>query len=202
MKIEEAKKYAREIVASYFGDDHVFFANNKMALRPEPYITVGFLGNRRQSFAGKIVDKEGFQNHYREITLHCEVNLYTKGKDVSFGKGEPVYENTSLEDMDAFLDFIESDASVEDLDRHDCAIVVSSEVRDLAGLQQNSTHYQYRSNLEFDLHFTDESHGLYGQNNVDEKRIPSHSNGGSELYITGPYVIDDVEIEGGNIEDE
>lgn len=195
MKEREAIELVRQIVAGYFGEGHVFYAESRKAAQAEPYITLKVMNIRRQTHASKYVGADEYQKAYREVTAHCEMNLYTKGRDRSLGVGIPIYENTALNDMVAFQDYLDSDFVIEEQQRNNIAISVTSDPRDLSFLQNNGTAYQYRSLIEFDVRFVDVTYGGFGQDGYFD--LPTDSDGGSTELITGPYVIEETEIEGG-----
>lgn len=197
MTIFEAREILRNIVAIYFGDGHVVFAETKMAKRPEPYITVKLDAPSRDLFAGKVVDDKGYQKHSRRVVARSEINLYTKGRNIAKGDRQAAYANTALNDMTLFLDFLESDEAIEEMNRRDIVIIPNGQIRDLSALQNESSQYQYRALLECDVAFTTTAFGRYGMDGIDPEEIPSDSRGGSKEMQTGPYVIDDAEIEGG-----
>ena len=64
-------------------------------------------------------------------------------------------------------------------------------------LLNEGSQFQYRALLECDVSFTTTSYGRYGMDGIDPEDLPSDSKGGGRDMQTGPYVIDDAEIEGG-----
>ena len=197
MTVFEARDILRSIVAVYFGDGHVFFAESKMAKRPEPYITVKLDTPGRDLFAGKVVDDKGYQRQSRRVVARAEINLYTKGRNIAKGNRQAAYANTALNDMTLFLDFLESDEGIEEMNRQNIVILPNGQIRDLSALLNEGSQYQYRALLECDVSFTTTSYGRYGMDGIDPEDLPSDSKGGGRDMQTGPYVIDDAEIEGG-----
>ncbi len=193
MNYGEAKKYSRDIVAAYFGDDHVFFAEQKMAKKPIPYLTVKFTGLGRNEKITKYDEESQCYKDYRQKRARMEINLYTSGHNVAPEDMEPVYENTAVGDMDDYLQFLNSDEITDDMTRHDIVISIAGEIRDLSGIL-NTAEYRYRAMAEFDVRFTDSSYGLYGQNAVGS--LPNASGGGSPEMISNSYIIEDIEMKG------
>lgn len=191
MKLFEAKDILRDTVAAFFGPSHVFYAEQKMVKKPEPYVTIKVNSYARTLFPPKEVDEKGYERSYCQINASVDINLYTKGIDVSNTRGTPVYANTALDDMDDFVDYLVSDAVTEKLYQKGCTVIPGADVKDLSALQ-NESQYQYRSMIEVRLMFTDVSYGRYGQNgNV----MPDASGGGNSMLITDPSVIEDVQME-------
>lgn len=191
MKLFEAKDILRDTVAAFFGPSHVFYADQKMARKPEPYVTIKVNSYIRAQFPTKIITADGYEHSYYRIDASVDINLYTKGIDVSNTRGTPVYANTALDDMDDFVDYLVSDAVTEKLYQKGCTVILGANVKDLSALQ-NESQYQYRSMIEVRLIFTDVSYGRYGQNgNV----MPNASGGGNSTLMTEPSVIEDVQME-------
>ncbi|MCX4351710.1 MAG: hypothetical protein OSJ60_08735 [Lachnospiraceae bacterium] len=194
MNFGEAKKYSRDIVAAYFGDSHVFYAEQKMAKRTVPYLTVKFngLGKVRTKITKYDRENQCFKDYWQANTK-MELNLYTLGKNIAPEDTEPVYENTAVEDMDDFVKFLCSDEIIEDMDRNNIVIAINGRISDLSYLE-NSSEFRYRSMAEFDVNFIDSSHGMYGQNAIAD--LPNPSGGGTKEMIADSSVIENVEVKG------
>lgn len=194
MNFGEAKKYSRDIVAVYFGDGHVFYAEQKMAKKPVPYLTVKFsgLGKVRSKITKYDRESQCFKDYWQANTK-MELNLYTLGKNIAPKDAEPVYENTAVEDMDDFVKFLCSDEIIEDMDRNNIVIAINGRIMDLSFLENNS-EFRYRSMAEFDVNFIDSSYGLYGQNAIAE--LPNPSGGGTKEMVADSSVIEKVEVKG------
>lgn len=188
MKLSEAKEEFRKLVASYFGDGHVFFANSKMTKLPEPYVTIHFTGITRQVHESKTTSKDGYSKAYREIEADVDVNLYTKGRSVDGSK--TVYADTALDDMIGLLDYLESDYCLSKTRCREMAIAVATQPKDVSALIREA-QFQYRSMASFTVRFTDMTFGDYYQNNNE---LPNASGGGNTEMITEPSYIEAVEI--------
>lgn len=190
MTFDEANEKTRDYVATFFGDGHVFYANVKMAKYPEPYLTTRFLSFTRPDQAIKEIDEEGWEHSYREIVGKVDLNLYTKGREVRRNSG--VYYNTALNDMQEFLNYLDSDEGQFEMMRNNMTILPTGNVQDLSALQNDSA-FQFRSMVELEVHFIDDSFGDYGQNN--SRTLPNNSEGGSEDFIDmEPDLIESVDI--------
>ncbi len=188
MKLSEAKEEFRKLVAGYFGDGHVFFANSKMTKLPEPYLTIQATGIQRQVHEAKLMRASGYNDAYREIVASVDLNLYTKGKSVNGSK--TVYADTALDDMIGFLDYLESDAGLGMQETAGIAVAVESQPKDMSALIREA-QFQYRSMASFAVRFTDMTFGDYYQNNNE---LPNSSGGGNTEMITEPSYIEAVEI--------
>ena len=83
------------------------------------------------------------------------VDLFTHGLPVVDDEtGITVaYENTAMDDMLAFMDFLNSPYTVEWCHTHDVAIAFDGDPKDLTGLVNDDT-YEYRSQLAVLFYFT------------------------------------------------
>lgn len=188
MKIEDAQHKLREMVAFYFGKGHVFYAGQKMAKLPEPYVTLQFTGMTRQANENIMMDDDGYSVAYRDIVLSVDLNLYTKGR--SIGGSAIVCENTSLSDLTDFLDYLDSEEGQGYQMEHGIAITVTSDPRDLSALIREA-QYQYRAMAGLSVRITDTTYGDYGQNG---KTLPNASGGGNKDMYTDPYTIESVDV--------
>ncbi len=194
MNFGEAKKYSRDIVAAYFGDDHVFFAEQKMAKRTVPYLTVKFSGlGKARSKITKYDKETRCCKDYWQANTKMELNLYTLGKNIAPEDEDPVYENTAVEDMDDFVKLLCSDEIIEDMDRNNIVIAINGEIKDLSFLE-NDSEFRYRSMAEFNIHFVDSSHGLYGQNAITD--LPNPSGGGTKEMAADSFTIEKINMRG------
>ena len=188
MKLAEAKEEFRELVAHYFGSDHVFFANSKMTKMPEPYVTIQFTGVERQVHETKVMSPDGYGWAYREMTASVDLNLYTRGRSV--GGSRTVFINTALDDIVSFLDYLGSDEGFGYQYKRNMAIAVVEQPRDLSALVREA-QFQYRAMVGLTVRFTDMTYGGYGQNNNE---IPNPSGGGDKKMVTEASYIEEAEI--------
>lgn len=195
MTVKEMKEYARRIVAAYFGDSHVFFADQKKSKGPTPYLTVKILGNsKNRSKITKYDSQEECFKDYWQVNSRMEVNLYSLGENVAPKGREPVYENTTIEDLSEFVKYLESDAISDSMVLNDVVIALDGEIRDVSFLLRES-EYRYRAMAEFKISFTDSSYGAYGQNDIP--KLPNASGGGSEDMVQDTETIESINITGG-----
>ena len=188
MKISEARKKLISMAAEYFGNGHVFWADAKMTKLPEPYVTLQVTGMSRQVNPNVLVDDDGYPVSYRDIVLDVDLNLYTKGKSVR--GSSVVFENTSMEDLIDFMDYLDSEQGQYEQEKAGMAVTVESDPQDLSALIREA-QYQYRAQISLSVRITDSAYGDYGQNG---KTLPNASGGGNSGMVTEPSVIETVEI--------
>lgn len=192
MTVGEARKYLLDLTANYFGDGHVFFAENKMVQRAAPYITVKFSDINIGWSKNREYDPGlGCFRDFWEASTKAEVNLYTAGKNIAGVAQAPVYENTALEDMSEFIKYLDSETIQDDIDAHDINISLSGGIRDLSYLVNDST-YRFRVMAEFSVTFTDSAYGKFGQCGIE---LPNPSGGGNEDMAVHEESIEQIEIQ-------
>lgn len=196
MQLNELKKYQLEVVSQYFGARHVFFADQKMAKYPKPYITLKFHGYKRNMNKITMFDESDQCNKdYWASKVDLTINLYSIGRNVSPAGRTPVYENTTLEDMSDFILYLQSDTVADDIAEHNVSITDISNVEDLASLENEGSTFQYRSMVKLSLSFTEVSYGKYGQNAIPS--IPNTSGGGTKEMVQDSDIIETINITGG-----
>lgn len=155
MRVSQAKELFRALTQEYFAGAWVTFARQSRAAKPAVplvSITPGNV-NRPQNPSYENVNGELLGYYPSRITM--TIDLFTHGKPVKDDvTGETVaYENTAVDDMLAFADFLNSDRTVNWCHTNDVAIQFEGDVQDLTGLV-NDTNYEFRSRLVVLLYFT------------------------------------------------
>ena len=196
MNIGEVKEKLLELTEMFFAGATVIWTEQVITKPQLPYVTLKCSGIRRTVFP--VVDDE-LNRTYHSSTI-WEVNLYTKGRTVSSGSGVVRnYENTATSDLTDFLNFLESDEISDVIAGCGMSISPMFPIRDLTELQ-NDNRYRYRAMLEFTVSFAQEANGRYGHYG---KSVPNHSGGGSkEMAKAESLIFDEVEIKGGNNDEE
>lgn len=205
MTVAQARQCLYEIVRDYYGNDHVFWAGAKLTRKPVPFVTIQFTGYTRQMFPPHTMSDDEFWTAHRLISASVDINLYTKGQNVSEGHYDAAYGNTALEDLENLASYLDSEyvtgkaQEFRDVDGNKdpyggMAILVDPEIKDLSALLKDS-QYEYRAVCSLTLLFTDASSGDYGQN--ENPALPDSSGGGNEAMITDPSVTEEAEINGG-----
>lgn len=155
MRVSEAKELFRQLTSSYFTGAMVVFARQSRAAKtdlPLVSITPGNVKRHTNPVYRTIGDTAvgSYQSH-----LSMTVDLFTHGKAVMDDETNAVvaYEDTALDDMLAFADFLNSDYAVEWSHNNDVAIIVEGNVQNMSGLL-NDNNYEYRSRLNVVIYFT------------------------------------------------
>ena len=97
---------------------------------------------------------------YYQSRISMQVDLFTNGLPVVDDEtGQTVaYENTAMDDMLAFADFLNSQYAIEWCHSHDVAISFDGDAQDLTGLV-NDNNYEFRSRLPVLFYFTQKAVG-------------------------------------------
>lgn len=197
MVIEQVKEALYEVTSMFFSGATVIWSeqtNTKPAL---PYVTLKIGAIQRTSFP---IELEDGSKHYPCSTI-VEINIYTRGKPVTSDKDVTGnFINTATSDMLDFFNFIESDEITDFLADRGIEFTLIPPVRDLTEIQ-NDRKYRYRSMAEATVTFNLEADGRYGISSMIE--VPNSSGGGSDEYTAAETVeIENIEIQGGNSDDE
>lgn len=188
MNMEGLKSILYEITASFFQGATVIWAEQVNTKPSLPYITIKTNGIRKTGFP--VIDKDG--NRYYPSSTMMEINLYTKGKQVTAGANVTGnFVNTATSDLNDFFNYLDSDEIVDILAGYGINISLEPPVRDLTDLQ-NDSKYRYRAMAEATVSFAQEADGPYG---IGGMTAPNASGGGtSAMAEAEDVVIEDIEI--------
>lgn len=106
-----------------------------------------------------------FSAYPSEVPL--QIDLFTKGNAVSTPEGT-YSENTAVGDLLAFVNYLDSTATIEWSNKNDVSVSLMSGVQDLSEII-NDTRWQYRAMTEIRLTFTQwaaEYNGLLTEENI------------------------------------
>lgn len=160
MRLSRAKELFRALTAQYFAGAEVTFTRQSRAAKPQiPLVTIT-PGNVRRPLSPTYKQVDGNLVGYYPSRVSMQVDLFTNGLPVVDDKtGATVaYENTAMDDMLAFVDFLNSQYVVEWCHSNDLAISLDGDAQDLTGLV-NENNYEFRSRLPVLLYFTQKAVG-------------------------------------------
>lgn len=161
MRVSEAKELFRSLAKEYFGGATVTFTKQSRVAKPNLSLVTLTPGNvkRTRDYVNTYVEDQpiGYYGSRFSIT----VDLYTHGLPVEHPEtGEiAAYENTAVDDMLSFADFLGSEYVNQWCQRNDVSILLDGEVQDLTGLV-NDTTYEYRARLAVLFYFTQTTVGM------------------------------------------
>lgn len=162
MNTREARELVYELMALFFSRADVLHSKQSHAVKPEtPLITLTTISTKRpQNPPTVIID--GIPVSYYPTALTLQADLYTKGAPVEIMPGYTVpMENTALNDLTMFCNFVGSEYAANWSQEHDVALAVSGQVMDTTSLI-NGTGYEFRATVELTLGFTEQAVGYSG----------------------------------------
>lgn len=160
MRVTEARELFRQLTAKYFAGATVTFSNQSRAAKPRvPLVTITPGPVRRPTSANYCLTDDEVVGHYLS-RISFQVDLFTHGSPiVDEETGQTVaYENTAMDDMLSFADFLNSDYTVRWCHVKDVSILIDGDVQDLTGVV-NDTNYEYRARMSVLLYFTQKTVG-------------------------------------------
>lgn len=160
MRLSQARELFRSLTAEYFAGAEVTFSRQSRAAKPQTPLVTLTAGNVKRPLTPAYKEADGvLVGHYlSRVTI--QVDLFTHGAPVIDDEtGRCVgYENTAVDDMLGFADFLNSQYVIDWCHRNDVAISFDGDTQDMTGLV-NDNNYEYRSRLPVLLYFTQKTVG-------------------------------------------
>jgi hypothetical protein len=156
----ELKRKLHDLVRAYFGGADIEWGKVKSVNPMEPLITLtmGSIVRTYQPIT-QVVNGVPINCYPSKTTL--QVDLYTKGAKTTNESGVTrAYENTAVNDLTDFLNFINS-AYVDDWTGLNDISILANQVHDLTELI-NDTTWDYRAMAELEIGFTQTAVGYTG----------------------------------------
>lgn len=154
MRVRQANELFRSLTQSYFVKAEVVFANQSRKAKPQiPLVTVKPGNVKRSTFANSSIVGDTNVSQYPS-RISYTVDLFTNGEPICDDDGNAIaYENTAMDEMQCFIDFLNSDYALDWCRQNDVSILIEGEAQDLTGIV-NDTNYEYRSRLMVLFYFT------------------------------------------------
>lgn len=195
MTIDEMQERVLNILAGYYGKNHVFHSSQKMPRFPNPYINIKFYKHRKTSSPiCRFDEQEQCYKNYWTAHMDADINLYTKGENINKGKETAVYKDTSMGDLEDFLLYLSSDEMMDALTAEGLT-VETADIESLSGLVNDNSTFNYRAMTTIDISFTESAYGKYNQLGIGI--IPNASGGGSEALLEASDTIETINLTGG-----
>ena len=187
MRVNEAKELFRSLTKAFFANATVTFSRQSRVAKPTlPLVTIT-PGNVHRDMHPVYTLIDGVQVGHYASRISMTVDLFTHGLPVYDPEtNEPgAYENTAVDDMLVFADFLGSQYTVEWCHSHDVSLHIEGEVQDLTGVV-NDNNYEFRSRVEVMFYFTQKAIGHTGVLGEDSLRYPTGIIGpdGEPIYTT------------------
>ena len=174
MTVGEAKAVFRQIAVEYFAGATVVWGSLQAAVKPKlPFLVLQ---------TGSVIRTRDVIRPADELTRYIpekimiDINLYSPGKQVQTQYGS-YRENTAVEDLEDFVNYLMSPYAQEKLRDNNIAITFEGGVNDVSTVIDNE--YEYRAMQEIYLHFVGETAGYAGISR--DKWAQTASGGGTAL---------------------
>lgn len=160
MRVSQAKELFCQLVSSYFAGAEVTFTRQSRVAKPQIPLVTLTPGNVKRPLAPvyKMIDGTLVGHYASQISM--QIDLFTHGRPVVDEETGRIvaYENTAIDDMMYFADFLNSQHTIEWCHKHDVAILIDGDAQDLTSLV-NDNNYEFRSKLVVMFYFTQKSIG-------------------------------------------
>lgn len=155
MRVSQAKELFRALTQEYFAGAWVTFSRQSRVAKPNVPLVSITPGNVNRPQNPSYENVGGEMLGYYPSRISMTVDLFTPGWEVVDEEtgGTVAHENTAVDDMLAFADFLNSEHTINWCHENDVAIQFEGDVQDLTGLV-NDTNYEFRSRLVVLLYFT------------------------------------------------
>lgn len=160
MRVSQAKELFRQLTKSYFAGATVTYTRQSRAAKSKAPLVTITPGNVKRSLHPAYKMQDGVQVGSYPSRISMTLDLFTNGAPVIDDEtGKTVaYENTAMDDMLAFADFLGSQYAIEWCNRNDVSILIEGDVQDLTGIV-NDNNYEFRSRMIVMFYFTQQTVG-------------------------------------------
>ena len=166
LRVNDLKEYLYDITSNYFTDTTVVWANSYTAKPPLPFVLIRV----DQLSTNTFPIEDGLISSYLS-KVNFQIDLYVAGHaNTEEEKILSATADTSLEEMQSFLNYIRSPGILEIANRIDINIEIMNTIANIPELL-NDIRYQGRSVAMFTVDFMQNITGEYGSIDIDN-RIP------------------------------
>lgn len=160
--VREAKRHIENITKKYFTGAVVGFSGQSANVKSKsPYVCITPGSPTRDQFPVQRMVNDRMVSYY-QTKLPLQIDLYTNGAEGSPGPdGFVTMEDTAVDDMTDFVDYLESPYVIHWCDRINATIVVNGPVQQLTGLVTD-TDYQFRAMVELVFCYVHKAVGYTG----------------------------------------
>lgn len=186
MRVGQANDIFRKLTADYFSRAETVFANQSRKAKPKiPLVTIKPGNVKRTTFSNSSIIGDTNISSYPS-RIQYQVDLFTNGTPYVVDGQTLYYENTAMEEIQSFIDFLNSDYVLTICRKNDVSILVEGDAQDLTGIV-NDNNYEFRSRLTVLFYFT--------QTTVGSAAVLSEKSIQYPVYETDPDTGDVVRNE-------
>ena len=191
MKVRELKNILYDIVQGYFDRAEVAWSEQNGVKSTSPFIRLKLGSIKRASYFINQVDNNAPCGYICSTTM-LTVDLFTHGEEIVDEEGYAIYENSALDDMADFLNYLQSPYIDEKCETLNISIRPEGDIKDTSAVLDND--YSYRAMQEFVVSFVQETRGYAGISR--ENWEPTPSGGGTQILANMELAdIQEVNIE-------
>lgn len=184
MRVSQVKALMYQITKMYFADATVVFARQSRTAKGKLPLVSITPGNVKRNQYANYRALSGINIGSYQSRIGMTIDLFTNGAPIVDDETGAVvaYENTAMDDMLSFADFLDSQFALEWCNQNDVTILVDGDVQDLTGLV-NDNNYEYRARMNLLFYFTQNAIGNAAV--LDESGINHSGNEVSKDEATG-----------------
>lgn len=171
----EARNHLKNITKKYFTGATVGFANQSSKVRAKvPFVCLTPGTPARDSFPTQRIVDDRLVSYY-QTRLPVQIDLFTNGAEGEAGdNGFVAMEDTSVDDLTDFVDYLESWYVTDWCHRIGAAIIINGGVQPLTGLVTD-TDYEYRAMVEITFCYVHKAVGYTGIQGESSIQHPSEA---------------------------
>lgn len=166
MKITDAKRLFKERTEAFFQGYNVIYAQQSRSPKPAvPLVTLAFGNVQRPLAPIDVSDETGELVGFYLSRVSVVIDLFTNGRPVTHDGSVIAYENTAMEEMLSFADYLNAPRTVDWCHRNDISILIDRDPQDLTGIV-NDNFFEYRARLEITLSYTQDTLSTIGTGDI------------------------------------
>ena len=191
MTISELKDALYDIVKGYFAKADVAWSEQNSVKSVNPFIRLKLGSIKRPLHFINETQNNAPSGHIASTTM-LTVDLFTHGKKTTLEDGCVIYENTALDDMADFVNYLMSPYADDQYERLNISLRPEGDIKDASAVVDND--YSYRAMQEFVVSFVQETKGYAGIGRGNWTPTPS-GGGTEELASKETYTIEEIIIQ-------
>ena len=186
MRALEAKELFRCITAEYFANATVVDNRQRGDVKSPLGLVSLAAGAVKRPYLPCYSQIDGTLVGHYESRMSITVDLFTHGLAVEYGGQVIGYDNSAVDDLLAFADYLNSPFVTDWCRENDMTILIDGDVQDVSGFL-NDAAYEYRARMTVMLYFTQVVVGRAGILSESSIRYPVYATD----PVTGEFMRDE-----------
>lgn len=191
MRLSDVKPLVFDLFQTYFAGANVSMARQSRIPKPKSPLVLLTYGTVSRAAFPRMMLVDGVNVEQYESSVVVDVDLFTHGKPIKQAGTDEIlaYDNTAVEDMSSFMDFLDSEYTIEWSDIHSITILREGDIQDLSGLI-NETSYEFRARMTLRIYYVSLAVEYAGVLSEDSIVYPTgeYDEHGQEIYAPGAPV--------------